>query len=59
LVINRIHTNLKGNYKQLKAMEFVWRPSNSLGDKTDMLTHVLYTHYSAPVVRKKKRNGHN
>ena len=32
-----------------KELEFVWRPvNNSLGPQTQILTHVLYQHYSAP-----------
>ena len=30
-----------------KEMEYVWRPS-SLGNDVNILTHVLYHHYSAP-----------
>ena len=29
-------------------MEFVWRGSRILGEKSDIFTHVLHTHYSAP-----------
>lgn len=48
LVINRIHHNLKHHFKSTKHMEFFWRGSD-VGDiaATDMLTHVLHTHYSA------------
>jgi len=32
-----------------KEMEFVWRPNpESLGTDTQILTHVLYAHYSSP-----------
>lgn len=32
-----------------KSMEFVWRPFyDSLGSRTQIFTHVLYNHYSAP-----------
>lgn len=31
-------------------MEFIWRASPSFKEDADMLTHVLHTHYSAPMV---------
>jgi hypothetical protein len=32
-----------------RSMEFIWRPnSKSLGNDTQILTHALYAHYSAP-----------
>lgn len=32
-----------------KSMEFVWRPSwETLGETTQILTHAMYHHYSAP-----------
>lgn len=47
LVINRIHHSLKDAFKQKRQMEFLWRGVD-LGQRTDMFTHVLHTHYSAP-----------
>lgn len=47
MVINRIHHQKKREFKSGKVMEFMWRGS-SLGGGTDMFTHVLHTHYSAP-----------
>lgn len=52
LVINRIHYSIKREFKELGHMEFMWRgvnvgPSNATA-LTDMLTHVLHTHYTAP-----------
>jgi hypothetical protein len=29
-------------------MEFVWQGSPSLGEESEIFTHVLHTHYSAP-----------
>ena len=49
LVINRIHFNLKNDFKNQKHMEFIWKGSDVGGDSaTHMFTHVLHTHYSAP-----------
>ncbi len=49
LVINRIHHALKGSFKTSKNMEFIWRGYDvGQKDQTDMITHVLHTHYSAP-----------
>ena len=31
-----------------KEMEFIWRPSSSLGNDTQIFTHVLMEHYCAP-----------
>jgi hypothetical protein len=47
LVVNRIHHSLKDAFKGQKKMEFIWRGVD-VGQKTDMFTHVLHTHYSAP-----------
>jgi len=47
LVINRIHHQLKSTYKANKDMEFVWRASPSTDD--EIFTHVLHTHYAAPI----------
>jgi alpha-mannosidase II len=49
LVINRIHHNLKSYFKQTRHMEFVWQGSPSLGEQSEIFTHVLHTHYSAPL----------
>jgi len=49
LVINRIHHQLKSLYKDKGWMEFLWRASPSLGSNAQMFTHVLHTHYSAPI----------
>ena len=35
-----------------KRLEFVWRPSPSLGDKVDMFTHVLYGNFDCVVWEK-------
>ena len=47
LVINRIHHSLKDSFKAAKKMEFLWRGAD-VGQRADMFTHVLHTHYSAP-----------
>jgi len=47
LVINRIHHDVKKQFKQQRHMEFLWRGTD-VGTNSDMLTHVLHTHYSAP-----------
>jgi len=47
LVINRIHHSVKDAFKQSRQMEFHWRGAD-VGQKADMFTHVLHTHYSAP-----------
>jgi len=47
-VINRIHYTLKDSWKTSQHLEFVWRGSKSLGSETEMLTHVLDSHYSFP-----------
>ena len=31
-----------------KELEFVWRPSENLGNDVQIFTHTLYAHYSAP-----------
>eukprot|EP01104_Vermistella_antarctica_P015687 TRINITY_DN5202_c0_g4_i2.p1 TRINITY_DN5202_c0_g4~~TRINITY_DN5202_c0_g4_i2.p1 ORF type:complete len:1225 (+),score=354.91 TRINITY_DN5202_c0_g4_i2:133-3807(+) len=48
MVINRIHYSLKSAFRNDKSMEFIWRGSPSVGAKSDIFTHVLHTHYSAP-----------
>lgn len=49
LVINRIHYETKNALKASRGMEFLWRGSpDSLGAASDIFTHVLHTHYSAP-----------
>ena len=48
MVINRIHFSLKDRLKRDADMEFMWRPSHSLGSNAEIYTHVLHTHYSAP-----------
>lgn len=47
-VIARIDFRLKEQFKQEKHMEFTWRGSKSLGNQTDMFTHVLYDDYCTP-----------
>lgn len=47
-VINRIHYQLKDQWKSSKHLEFIWRGSHSLGSETEMFTHVLDSHYSFP-----------
>lgn len=47
LVVNRIHHALKDSFKQNQQMEFLWRGAD-VGQRTDLFTHVLHTHYSAP-----------
>jgi hypothetical protein len=47
MVINRIHHSLKDTFKQQQQMEFMWRGID-VGQKADIYTHVLHTHYSAP-----------
>eukprot|EP01119_Soliformovum_irregulare_P019887 TRINITY_DN6388_c0_g1_i4.p1 TRINITY_DN6388_c0_g1~~TRINITY_DN6388_c0_g1_i4.p1 ORF type:complete len:1028 (+),score=331.23 TRINITY_DN6388_c0_g1_i4:166-3084(+) len=49
LVLNRIHHQLKGTYIRDSDLEFIWRPSPTLGDATQIFAHVLHTHYSAPI----------
>jgi len=48
LVINRIHHTLKSFFQTQKQMEFVWRGSPTLKERSEIFTHVLHTHYSAP-----------
>jgi hypothetical protein len=48
-VINRIHHNLKSYFKEARHMEFVWQGSPTLGEESEIFTHVLHTHYSAPL----------
>jgi len=45
VVINRIHHSFKSAYRRKKSMEFVWR----IFGKRELFTHVLHTHYSAPI----------
>eukprot|EP00013_Stygamoeba_regulata_P028852 CAMPEP_0177647608 /NCGR_PEP_ID=MMETSP0447-20121125/10390_1 /TAXON_ID=0 /ORGANISM="Stygamoeba regulata, Strain BSH-02190019" /LENGTH=1335 /DNA_ID=CAMNT_0019150203 /DNA_START=738 /DNA_END=4746 /DNA_ORIENTATION=+ len=47
LVGNRIHFRRKGARRSDKSLEFIWRGSPSLGEKSDLFTHILYNHYSA------------
>ena len=47
-VINRIHYQQKDEWKASQHLEFVWRGSPSLGEETEMFTHVLDSHYSFP-----------
>lgn len=53
LVINRIHYSLKSSYKTNKHMEFMWKScrhcSPSLRERLKIFTHVLHTHYAAPI----------
>lgn len=44
VVVNRIHYAIKDSLKSLTDMEFIWKGSPS----TEIFTHVLHTHYSAP-----------
>ena len=49
LVINRIHFNVKTEFKNRKHMEFMWRGVDvGANASATMFTHVLHTHYSAP-----------
>eukprot|EP01116_Phalansterium_solitarium_P016044 TRINITY_DN3630_c0_g2_i1.p1 TRINITY_DN3630_c0_g2~~TRINITY_DN3630_c0_g2_i1.p1 ORF type:complete len:1254 (-),score=450.47 TRINITY_DN3630_c0_g2_i1:473-4234(-) len=57
LVINRIHHMMKGSFKDSKHMEFVWRGSPTLGETSEIFTHVLHTHYAAPIGFDWEENG--
>lgn len=46
VVINRIPFNMKHGLKGSKGMEFIWKPTP---DGPGLFTHVLHTHYSAPL----------
>jgi alpha-mannosidase II len=49
LVINRVHHRIKAQMKQQKALEFLWRfPTYTGVNHTEIFTHTLHTHYSAP-----------
>ena len=48
-VINRMDFRLKAEWIKDRALEFVWRGSNSLGEKVEMFTHVLDNHYCSPM----------
>lgn len=47
-VIARIDHQLKERLRQNKSMEFIWRGSKNLGEKSDILTHILYDSYCNP-----------
>ena len=48
VVINRIHHELKADFKKKQHLEFIWKAHSSDPDKNSILAHVLYKHYSAP-----------
>ena len=35
-------------WKETKELEFVWRGSKSLGESTQIFTHILDSHYCTP-----------
>ena len=47
MVINRINYQAKDFCKEKHCMEFNWEGAD-MGDKSQIFTHVLHTHYSAP-----------
>jgi hypothetical protein len=47
LVINRVHHKIKQMMKNNKALEFIWNVDGNTNHS--MFTHVLHTHYSAPM----------
>ena len=48
-VLDRMHYLLKQAWKQSQRLEFVWRGTPSRGTSADMFTHILDSHYSAPM----------
>lgn len=59
LVINRIHYSLKASYKSNKHMEFMWKGcrecSPELKERLKIFTHILHTHYAAPIVKNENK----
>eukprot|EP00735_Rhodelphis_limneticus_P005083 TRINITY_DN1678_c0_g1::TRINITY_DN1678_c0_g1_i1::g.17727::m.17727 TRINITY_DN1678_c0_g1::TRINITY_DN1678_c0_g1_i1::g.17727 ORF type:complete len:991 (-),score=264.01,sp/P34098/MANA_DICDI/29.95/6e-112,Glyco_hydro_38/PF01074.17/3.4e-76,Glyco_hydro_38C/PF07748.8/1e-27,Alpha-mann_mid/PF09261.6/2.7e-16 TRINITY_DN1678_c0_g1_i1:104-2710(-) len=47
-VINRVDYRLKEDLKNSQNLEFIWRPDPALGSSSDILTHILDSHYSFP-----------
>ena len=49
LVINRIHFQLKRQWRTARHLEFMWKASGDAHVRgAPLLTHVLHTHYSCP-----------
>ena len=46
--INRVHYADKENRIKNQKLEFVWRGSNSQGEKSDMFIHMMDNHYCSP-----------
>ena len=46
--INRVHYQDKANRIKNQKLEFVWRGSNSQGQKSDMFVHMMDNHYCSP-----------
>ena len=46
--INRVHYADKQNRIKNQKLEFVWRGSNSQGQKSDMFIHMMDNHYCSP-----------
>ena len=46
--LNRIDDREKGARKNAKTLEFIWRGSNTLGEKSQLFAHVLDSHYGTP-----------
>jgi hypothetical protein len=47
-VIARIDYEKKIKLRKNKEMEFIWRGSKNLENKTDIFTHILYDSYCNP-----------
>ena len=46
--INRVHYQDKADRIKNQKLEFVWRGSNSQGQKSDMFVHMMDNHYCSP-----------
>ena len=46
--INRVHYADKADRIKNQKLEFVWRGSNSQGEKSDMFIHMMDNHYCSP-----------
>lgn len=48
LPINSLLLHMQGHLKRDHQLEFLWQGSKTLKQKAQLLTHVLWNHYSAP-----------
>jgi len=44
----RMDRHDKATRLQNKRMEFIWRPSSTLGNNNEVLAHLLIDHYRSP-----------